>query len=180
MVEVFNIFNSFDFALIGKYLIAELLIGICIGVAIKYIAQFKANQADNTQIFSAKDYSSIYFGTNFPRGEFDPFKLPPEFVIVRYSNDRVICEEFFTFLGDSTKATYENGQCQGYEFSVASSPIYLCTVVIPIVLGFFPSILSFYETVGIPLLISGLFWMFVTFFIPILFILLKQERANPE
>jgi hypothetical protein len=151
------------------YMVGELLLGGCVGLVVKYVARFGATQSSDTRVFVAKDYSSTYFGKNFPRAAFDPFQFPREFIIVQYVNDEVVSEEFFTFLGDSTKAIYQNGQYRGHGYSVLSSPVYFFTVLIPIMLGFFTAFLPFVGEVGMPLLISGLIWMFLTFLPMLLF-----------
>jgi hypothetical protein len=179
-MEVFDVFKSLDFILIGKCMAVELFLGVFAGIIVKFAAKFNASRTNSVQAFRATDYSSRHFGRNFPRGAFDLFKLPPEFVVVQYDSNEVISEKFFTFLGDSTKAEYQNGEYRGHGFSALSSPIYLTTVVIPIVLGFFPSLLPFVNKIGSPLLFSGLAWMFITFWIPILFSFQGNETANPE
>jgi hypothetical protein len=178
-MEIFDIFKSIDLILIGKYMAAELLIGIIVGITVKYVAKFNASRASDIQVFPATEYSSRHFGKNFPRGAFDFFKLPPEFVLVQYADNEVVCENFFTFLGDSTKAEYRDGQYRGHGFSALSSPIYLFTVVIPIVLGFFPALLPLINKIGGSLLMSGLIWMFMTFWMPMI-IRFSNNEANPE
>lgn len=179
-MEVFDVFKSLDFILIGKCMAVELFLGVFAGIIVKFAAKFNASRANDVQVFRATDYSSRHFGRNFPRGAFDPFKLPPEFVIVQYDSDEVISENFFPLLGDSTKAEYQNGEYRGHGFSALSSPVYLTTVVIPIVLGFFPALLPFINKIGSPLLFSGLAWMFITFWMPMLFPFQGNQTSNPE
>jgi uncharacterized protein (DUF433 family) len=178
-MEVFDIFKSLDFILIGKWMAVELFLGVFAGIIVKFAAKFNASHSNSVQVFRATDYSSRYFGRNFPRGAFDPFKLPPEFIVVQYDSNEVISENFLTFLGDSTKAEYQNGEYRGHGFSALSSPVYLTTVVIPIVLGFFPALLPFINKIVSPLLFSGLAWMFITL-MPMLFPFQGNETSNPE
>jgi len=185
MTGIFDIFNfdSSDIILIGKYMAAELFIGIFVGIIVKQVAKFNASRTSDIQVFSATDYSSIHFGGNYPRGSLDPFKLPVEFVIVQYASNDVVCETFFTFLGDSTKAEYLNGQCKGVSLSALSSPVYLTTIVIPAILWFISIQLPFLNKISTPLFASALIWMFITFSLPALFILLKLPRkgaSNPD
>jgi hypothetical protein len=144
------------------YMIGDLLLGICIGLIIKQVNISRAAQSSNSRVFATKDYSSIYFGKNFPRSPFDPFQLPRELVIVRYVNDEVVSEKFFTFLGDSAKAIYQNGQYEGLVNSGLRSPVFFFTVLFPILQGFVASFVPSLQIVGIPLLISGLAWIFLT------------------
>lgn len=180
-MDVFNIFDDLDFLLVGKYMVAELLIGAIAGIIFKQVAKLNANRSSNTQVFQATDYSSRYFGKNFPTDDFDVFRLPPEFIVVQYGNDEVISENFFTFLGNSTKAEYQNGQYRGNSSSALSSPTYLTTIVIPVLLGFFSAVLPFADNVNSSLFLSGLIWLFITFYItPILFNLRRNETSNTE
>jgi hypothetical protein len=175
--DIFD-FDSSDFILIGAYMAAELFIGIFVGVTVKQLAKFKASRTSDVKIFSAKDYSSINFGENYPRGSLDLFKLPVEFVIVQYVNNEVVRETFFTFLGDSTKAEYLNGQCKGTSLSALSSPVYLTTIAIPAILWFISIQIPFLNKISSPLFASALIWMFITFSLPALFILLKFPRKG--
>lgn len=168
-----EIFDNFNPVLIGQYMFVEFIIGVVVGTIFKFIAKFNANRADNFQVFPATDYSSIQFGENFPRAEFDPLKLPPEFVIVQYDSDTVICEDFFTFLGSSLKVEYQNGQYLEAGQSALSSPVYLFTVVVPAILGFYSMFFPFVSQVGSLLLVSGLAWMFITFWIPMIWGILQ-------
>ena len=173
-------FDDFNLLLIAKFAIGELLIGIIAGIIFKLVMKFNANQDSNCQIFEPKTYNSIRFGKFTPRHFGDALLLSPEFIVVKSLNGQVISEEFFTFLGASSKFVYENGIYQGGEFSFLIYPVYLFTVIIPIVVGFFPSLLPFVGKLFSPLLYSGIVWLFSTFLIQTIVGSLKQALSNPE
>ena len=173
-------FDDFNLLLIAKFAIGELLIGIIAGIIFKLVMKFNANQDSNCQIFEPKTYNSIKFGKFTPRHFGDALLLSPEFIVVKSLNGQVISEEFFTFLGASSKFVYENGIYQGGEFSFLIYPVYLFTVIIPIVVGFFPSLLPFVGKLFSPLLYSGIVWLFSTFLIQTIVGSLKQALSNPE
>ena len=173
-------FDDFDLLLVAKFAIGELLIGIIAGIIFKLVMKFNANQDNNCQIFEPKAYSSIKFGKFSPRHFGDALLLSPEFIVVKSLNGQVISEEFFTFLGASSKFVYENGIYKGGEFSFLIYPVYLFTVIIPIMVGFFPSLIPFIGKFFSPLLYSGIAWLFLTFLIQIVVGSLKQALSNPE
>ena len=173
-------FSGFDLLLIAKFAIGELLIGIIAGIIFKLVMKFNANQDSNCQIFESKAYNSIKFGKFAPRHFGDALLLSPEFIIVKSLDGQVISEEFFTFLGASSKFVYENGIYKGGEFSFLIYPVYLFTVIVPIVVGFFPSLLPFVGQLFSPLLYSGIVWLFSTFLIQAIVGSLKQALSNPE
>jgi hypothetical protein len=92
----------------------------------------------------------------------------------------VISEELFTFLGASSKFVYENGVFKGGEFSILIYPVYLFTVIVPILVGFFPSLLPFVGKFFSPLFYSGISWLFLTFLVQTIIGSLKQALSNPE
>jgi hypothetical protein len=173
-------FNDFDPLLITKFTICELILGIIAGIIFKQVIKFNANQDINCQIFEPKAYTSIKFGQFSPRHFGDAFLLSPEFIIVKSLNGEVISEEFITFLGASSKFLYEYGVYKGGDFSAWMYPVYISTVIIPIVIGFFPSLLPFVGKFFSPLLYSGIAWLFLTFLIQMLIGSLKQALSNPE
>jgi hypothetical protein len=173
-------FDNFELLLIAKFAIGELLIGIIAGIILKLVMKFNADRDSNCQIFKPKAYSSIKFGKFSPRHFGDALLLPPEFVIVKSLNSQVISEEFFTSLGASSKFAYENGVFKGGEFSILIYPVYLFTVIVPIMVGFFPSLLPFIGKSFSPLLYSGIGWLFSTFLIQTIVGSLKQALSNPE
>ncbi len=173
-------FNDFDLLLIAKFAIGELLIGIIAGIIFKLVMKFNAYKDSNCQIFEPKAYNSIKFGKFSPRHFGDALLLSPEFIVVKSLDGQVISEEFFTFLGASSKFIYENGIFKGGEFSFLIYPVYLFTVIIPILVGFFPSFLPFVDKLFSPLLYSGIVWLFSTFLIQAIVGSLKQALSNPE
>lgn len=175
-----GILGDLDILLIAKYMGIELLIGTMVGFIFKQIMKMRANGISNSQIISARDYMSTYFGNDFPKHAFEVFRLPPDFVIVQSENDAVISEEYFSFFGSATKATYKNGEYQGHGYSAFSSPVYLCTVVFPILVGFFPSLLPFVGKIFEPFLFSGLAWSLMTFLLPALFSIFNQTSTSQE
>ncbi|WP_310485165.1 hypothetical protein [Chamaesiphon sp. VAR_48_metabat_403] len=173
-------FDDFDLLLIAKFAIGELLIGIISGIIFKLVIKFNADRDSNCQIFESKAYSSIEFGKFAPRHFGDAFLFSPEFVIVRSSNGEVISEKFLTFLGASSKFVYENGISKGGDFLIFTYPVYLSTVILPIIVGFFPSLLPFIGKFFSPLLYSGIAWLFLTFLLQALIGLLRQTLSNLE
>jgi|GEM_PF-2702249 len=157
----------------------ELLLGAIIGFILTQVIRIRASRISNVQVIPARRYDSSYFGRSFPKHGFDAFCLPPEFVVVQSEDNEIFSEEFYTLLGSSTKATYENGRYNGHGYSALRSPVYLCTVVIPILVGFFPAILPFIGQLFEPLLFSGMAWMFITFWIQPLFLIFNQS-ANDQ
>lgn len=179
-MEFLGLFRDFDIALIAKYMTVELLIGAVIGLISKQVAKSNASSASDLHVVPARDYTSSYFGRNFPRHAFDTFRLPPEFVIVQSANGEILGEEFFTFLGSSTKARYENGEYKGHSFSALTSSMYFCTVVIPIVAGFFPALTLPFGKAFIPLLFSGVTWLFIGVLIQTLTTVISQVSIDSE
>lgn len=175
-----GILGDLDILLIAKYMGIELLIGAMVGVIFKQIMKMRANGISDSQVISARDYTSTYFGNDFPKHAFEVFRLPPDFVIVQSKNDAVISEEYFSVFGSATKATYKNGKYQGHGYSAFSSPVYLCTVVLPILVGFFPSLLPFVGKIFEPCLFSGLAWSVMTFVLPALFLIFNQTSGSQE
>jgi hypothetical protein len=173
-------FDDVDLLLIAKFAIGELLIGIISGIIFKLVMKYNADRDRNCQVFEPKAYRSILLGENSPRHFGDAFLLSPEFVIVKSSNGEVISEEFFTFLGASSKFVYEHGIYKCDDFLTFTYPVYLFTVIIPIVVGFFPSLLPFIGKFFSSLVYSGMVWLFLTFLIQALIGLLRQTLSNPE
>ncbi len=159
-----DIFKNIDLSVIG-YMIGELFLGVTYGFVVKYVAKFKASQASNTQIFSANNYCSPNFGTSFPKPTFALFNNSNEFIIVKYIDDEIVTEYFFTFLGESTKVTYHNNQIKSQLQQALWSPIYLFTVVIPfiipLILGSLVSSLPQLENFFLSLSLSGIAWFFI-------------------
>lgn len=158
----------------------ELLIGAMVGFIFKQIMKMRANGISGSQVISVHDYTSSYFGNTFPRHAFEVFRLSPDFVIVQSEHDEVISEQYFSLLGSATKASYTNGEYQGHGYSAFSSPVYLCTVVFPILVGFFPSLLPFVGKIFEPFLFSGLAWSLMTFLLPALFSIFNQTSTSQE
>jgi hypothetical protein len=134
------------------------LIGLCNKQWVKIVAKFHVD----SKIVLAKKYDSIYFGRNFPRQERDPFLLAPEFILIKFKNNDIVIEEFFTFLGSSIKVKYENGICKGSKYSTQTCPIYSIGIVIPIFVGLLFCLVPIVGGYFSLLLLSGFGWIFLT------------------
>jgi hypothetical protein len=178
-MDILGIFRDFDMASISKYMGMEFLIGAVIGLVIKQLTMVNSRSSSDLQVISGKEYTATYPDRNLVKHPFDIFLLNPEFVILKTEGGTVTKEEFYTFFGASMKISYENGNKQ-YDGSALTSPIYLCTVLIPIVAGFFPSLLPFVGQYFSPLLYSGLVWMFLTFLLQPLTGMLNRAVINPQ
>ena len=144
--------------------IAEFAIGVAVGLVVKLVARARTVGNENLQLFPAQAYESIEFGTDFPTHGFDVLSLPPEFVVVESAGGEVISEDFYTVLGSSSKAIYQNGDYRGKTYSALSSPLYLCTVLIPSIAGgCFPFLKPLIGGNFNPLLCSGIIWLAITF-----------------
>jgi hypothetical protein len=162
-----------------KLMALELAIGCIVGLIVKQIVKIKAQNEPSTQIFLPNEYTSVYFGKNFPRCGGDMFLLSPEFIVVRSEGNATTTEEFYNFLGARAKFKYEDGRIVSGGFFLFD-PVYLCTVVIPSLIGFFPSFIPFVSHYFSPLLYSGLAWIFTTFLGQIIIGSLKNAANNPR
>jgi hypothetical protein len=178
-MDILGIFRGFDIDSISKYMGIEFFIGAVLGFMIKKLAITNFRNISNYQIISAKDYVDRYPDRSLLKHPFDIFLLTPEFIGLRMENETITREDFYTFFGASMKITYENGS-KKYDGSALTSPIYLCTVLIPIVVGFFPSLLPLIGKYFSPLLYSGLVWMFLTFLLQPFTGMLNRFVSNPE
>jgi len=152
-------------------MILELIFGVFVGIISKEVIKSDARKSSNMQIFSSSDYSSKEYGSKLPKlNFFNIFNLKPKLVIVHYQEDQIIREDFYTFFGDRTTAIYSNGVFDQSYWELWGLPIYICTVVAPLLIGFIPGILfsfmlslnSFFSN----LFISGLFWGFLGIWLP--------------
>ncbi len=178
-MDILGMFRDFDIDSISKYMGGEFIIGAVTGLVIKRLTIFNSRNASDLQLISAKEYTARYPDRNLLKHPFDLFLLTPEFVILRMENETIAQEGFYTFFGASMKISYENGS-KKYDGSALTSPIYLCTVLVPIVIGFFPSLLPFVGKYFSPLLYSGLVWMFLTFLLQPFTGMLNHVVSNPE
>ncbi len=178
-MDILGMFRDFDIASISKYMVVEFFIGAVVGLVIKQLTIANSRSMSDVQVISAKEYTATYPDRNLLRNPFDIFLLIPEFVILKTENETIAREEFYTFFGASMKISYEDG-IEKYDGSALTSPIYLCTVLIPIVVGFFPSLLPFIGQYFSPLLYSGLVWMFLTFLLQPFTGMLNHVVNNPE
>ena len=140
-------------------MVVELIIGVLLGILTKQIIKYDARKSSVTQIFSAEEYSSIRYGNNLPKNYFfNLFNLKPNLVIVHYQEEQVIKEDFYTAIGDRTTAIYQNGIFVKCFWELWGLPVYLCTTIIPLLLGFISAIfLSFIPLINsytIPLFIN--------------------------
>jgi hypothetical protein len=172
-----GIFNGLE--AVVKLMALEIAIGCIVGLIVKQVVKIKVQNEPNTQIFSPNDYTSVYFGKNFPRCGGDMFLLSPEFIVVRSEGNATTTEEFYNFLGARAKFKYEDGRIISGGFFLFD-PVYLCTVVIPSLVGFFPSFIPFVSQYFSPLLYSGLAWMLTTFVVQIIIGSLKNAANNPR
>jgi hypothetical protein len=178
-MDILGMFGDFDIASISKYMGIEFIIGAVIGLVIKQLTIVNSRNTSDLQVISGKEYTAAYPDRNLLRHPFDIFLLTSEFVILKTEHGTITKEEFYTFFGASMKISYENGS-KKYDGSALTSPIYLCTVLIPIVVGFFPSLLPFVGQYFSPLLYSGLLWMFLTFLLQPLTGMLNRVVDSPE
>jgi hypothetical protein len=179
-MDILGVFRDFGIASIFKYMGIEFLMGAVIGLVIKQLTIFNSRNASNTQIVSAKEYTATYPDGNLLKHPFDLFLLTPEFVVLKTENGVISREEFYTFFGASMIINYENGMKRYGGGSALTAPIYLCTVVVPSVVGFFTSLLPFIGQYFSPLLYSGLVWMFLTFLLQPFTGMLNRVQSNPE
>ncbi len=152
-----GVFSSLD--IVVRLMATELAIGCVCGLLVKLIVTTKARKELNTQIFSPDEYESVYFGKNLPKCT-DLFLLPPEFIVVKFKDGAIVSEDFYNFFGGHTKVdfSYENGRMNP-EWSFSLAPVFLCTILIPALLGLFLSIIQYFQ----PLLYSSLGWTLVSY-----------------
>jgi hypothetical protein len=174
-----GIFGNLDI-LIFKLMAVELFIGCFIGFIFKQIVKNNAKNNVDIQIVSPGEYSSIHFERNFPINSLDIFLfLPPEFILLTSENDEIVEEKFCSYFGSSTEVKYQNGKIKSYG-SLEIEPIYLCTVLLPISIGFF---LSFSTSIGQyfrPLLYSGFLWIIIVFLLQFLTGKFNMTLNKPE
>jgi hypothetical protein len=146
----------------------ELAIGCFTGLIVKQVVKIKAKNDVNIQIVSPDEYSSIHFGNNIPKDSLDIFLLlPTEFILLTSEDNQIVCEDFRAFFGSSRKAKYESGILKSYG-SFDIEPVYLCTVLIPIAIGFFLSFSSLVGEYFRPVLYSGFLWIILVFLLQFL------------
>jgi hypothetical protein len=174
--------GEIDAALILKLMVAEVLIGALIGVGKKALARLQAITTPSKRAFSARDYTSTFFGTNLPRGSFNLLALAPSLVVVDYDGDQVRRETFYSPLGDHV--SFVDGKPTLIGTSILSSPTYLSMIVLPMVLGFLGSLLLFWlspvNKYAPSYLMSGLAWVMITPWIPILIYRTWEDNTPSE
>jgi hypothetical protein len=174
-----GIFDNSDI-LIFKLMAVELFVGCFIGFIFK---QFVKNNAENNvdiQIVSPDEYSSIHFGKKFPADSLDIFLfLPPEFILLTSESDEIVEEKFYYFFGSSREAKYQNRKIKSYG-SLEIEPVYLCTVLIPISIGFFLSFSPLFGQYFRLLLCSGIIWIIIVFMLQFLTGKLNMTLSKPE
>jgi hypothetical protein len=183
MMDFLGILKDLNWALISQYMVIELVIGAIAGLIFKQVKKISASRNPNLQVISSKDYTSQHFAKNFPRHSFDIFRLPPEFVIVQSEDEQLISEDFYTFLGSSVQVFYENGAYKEGSCSALKAPVYIFTVMLPIFIGFFPTVLSlpFIGKTGNLMLYSGAIWAVLLFYIqPLLEFLMRSRKHQPH
>ena len=124
-------------------LVAELLVGSAVGVVIKFVVPRQAKHSESCQVIAARNYVSLKFGRNFPEYGFDPLSLPTNFVIVEKLDGLVVRERFYTFLGSCYEVVYKDGEYKEIQYSALSSPLYVCAVLLPTLIGFLAFVLPF-------------------------------------
>jgi len=148
---------------IVQYMAVELIFGVLVGIISKEVIKSNAKNSSNMQVFSSSEYRSIAYENNFPKlNFFNIFNLKPKLIIVHYDKDQVTREDFYTILGDRTTAIYQNGSFNNSYWEIWGLPIYICTAVIPLLIGFFlgivfsfvPSLNAFFTY----LFVSGFIW----------------------
>lgn len=159
-------------------MLIELGVGILSGLITKAIVKFKArNSTENQRTFSAGEYSSQSFGNKLPESSFNTFNLNHEFIIVSYSNNEIVREDFYTPLGDHARVEYTDGRLQEINTKFWSSPTYNLVVFIPALIGFGwcainferytqSSPLSTWDQLGICFIVSSVLWLSILYLIP--------------
>jgi hypothetical protein len=145
----------------------------------KQAIKIKAGFNSEFRVVSSKEYTSNHFGENPPK-PFDTFDLPLEFVVLQSIEGEIVSEDFYTFLGASTKADYQDGKFKNYSSAAWNSPVYLCTVLIPVLVGCFSFLIPFIGKTFIPLLYSGVIWTLLSSTIYTLFAMFTQPLNGVE
>lgn len=164
-----GILDKLGIVLILKMMLAELLLGVAIGIGKKELARLQAMAMPTKRVFSARTYTSPSFGNELPRGSFNPFALAPSLVVVDYEDDQVRQETFYSPLGDHT--SFVDGRSTLIGASILSSPTYLMIATLPMLLGFLGALLlswlPFIGKYATSYLFSGLAWNFLMLLIPV-------------
>ena len=156
---------------IAQYMAVELILGVLVGIISKEIIKLDARKSSAMQSFESSEYCSIGYGDSLPKlNFFNIFNLKPKLVIVHYQEEQVVREDFYTFLGDRTTAIYQNGSFKNSYWELWGLPIYICTTVAPLFIGFLLGILLSFspplESFFTYLLISGFVWGFIGVWVP--------------
>ncbi len=166
---IFSFLDKVGVTLILKMMLFELLVGAIIGLGKKELARLQAILTPTKQVFSAKEYTSAFFGQNLPRGAFNPFALAPSLVVVEHGNGQIKQETFYSPLGDHT--SFVDGQPTFLGSSVLSSPTYLMIATLPMLLGFigalFLSWVPFINKYALSYAASGVAWNMLILFVSV-------------
>ncbi|WP_299410366.1 hypothetical protein [Acaryochloris sp. IP29b_bin.148] len=169
MEFILGILDKLGIVLILKMMLAELLLGVTIGIGKKELARLQAMAMPTKRVFSARAYTSPSFGSELPRGSFNLLALAPSLVIVDYDDDQVRQETFYSPLGDHT--SFVDGRSTLIGASVLSSPTYLMIATLPMLLGFLGSLflswVPFIDKYAASYLFSGLAWNMLMLLIPV-------------
>jgi hypothetical protein len=177
---ILGFLDKIGIILILKLMLAEVVIGVAIGLGKKELARLQGIIMPSKRAFSARDYTSAFSGTDLPRGAFNLLALAPSLVVVDYDGDQVRRETFYSPLGDHCVS----GQATLISGTVLSSPTYLSMIILPMLLGFLGSLLLFWlspvNKYAAPYLISGLAWSMIMPWIPVLMYRTWEDSTPSE
>jgi hypothetical protein len=177
---ILSFLDKIGVALILKMMLAELLVGVAVGVGKKELARLQAIILPTKRAFSTREYTSAFFDGNLPRGAFNLLYLAPSLVIVDYASDQVTRETFYSPLGDH----FVGGQPTLTSGTVLSSPTYLSMIVLPMLLGFlgalFLSWLPFVNKYAGTYLFSGVVWNMIVALLPVLIYRTWEDNSTSE
>jgi len=157
-----ELISNMNFTLIGKLMLLEFIAGATIGYAFKLVSKLKATVDSNLQVLPVTEYSFQNPSRQIPKNAFDAFAPSPEFVIIKSLDGKVVSEQVFSFFGAFSQAVYVDGEHRGYEYSATTSPMYLCIVFLPLVVGFLSLLFSYEDEIFNSLFCSGVVWLFTT------------------
>ncbi|MGL5834416.1 MAG: hypothetical protein ACRC1Z_14450 [Waterburya sp.] len=163
---------KFDLRLFLLFVLIELLIGILIGwIIMAKKLTYSHIYSDKYKFFAKNKYISKYYTNNYPESFFNAFGMEKyNFIFVKYNQNQLVSETFYTWLGTSAIAHYHNGEYISTTTSVFTSPLFIFTVFIPGLLG---SQLESFDRIGLHdfrfyLQISASSWFVGVFWFPVL------------
>jgi hypothetical protein len=167
---IVGLLDKIGIVLVLEIILANLLLGVVIGVGKTVLARLQALLMPRKRVFSAREYTSAFFGRDLPLGFFNLLTPMPSFVVVDYEDDRVKQETFYSLLGDHR--SFVDGRPTLIGSSILSSPFYLIVAALPMLLGFLGAIFLFWvpfiEKYASPYLVSGFVGNLLMLIIPTL------------